>query len=375
MQFGIFSVSDITRNPVTGRTPSEAERIDAIVQIARRADEVGLDVFAIGEHHNPPFFSSSPTTLLAHIAGADGADRPQHRGHAHHDERPGEDRRGLRDAPAPGQGPAGPDARAREHRAGLSLVRPGHPQGARARAGELQPAAPAVARGRRRLGGRLPHAAAGLHLDSPPVGRRSAVRLARRDPHARDRRAGRVLRQRLLRQQHPGAQLPLQAARRPLPPALRALRPRDPGAGDRRARRARVHRQALAGRRPRVPSVLRGLADLRQELPARGLHGRDAAERRQPAGGDREDAGVPGGLRRLPAPALERRLDGPAAARRRWSRSSCWAPRSCPSCARRWRRAASRACPTRRRTPACGARSTATPSLAGRARTPTAATT
>jgi putative FMN-dependent luciferase-like monooxygenase len=68
MQFGIFSVSDITPNPVTGRTPSEAERIEAIVQIARRADEVGLDVFAIGEHHNPPFFSSSPTTLLAHIA-------------------------------------------------------------------------------------------------------------------------------------------------------------------------------------------------------------------------------------------------------------------------------------------------------------------
>ena len=68
MQFGIFTVSDISRNPVTGYTPSEAERIDAIVRIAQRADEVGLDVFAIGEHHNPPFFSSSPTTLLAHIA-------------------------------------------------------------------------------------------------------------------------------------------------------------------------------------------------------------------------------------------------------------------------------------------------------------------
>ena len=68
MQFGIFSVSDVTRNPATGHTPSEAERIKAIVKIAQRADEVGLDVFAIGEHHNPPFFSSSPTTLLAHIA-------------------------------------------------------------------------------------------------------------------------------------------------------------------------------------------------------------------------------------------------------------------------------------------------------------------
>ena len=68
MQFGIMSVSDITRDPVTGYTPSEAERIDAIRQIAVKAEEVGLDVFAIGEHHNPPFFSSSPTTLLAHIA-------------------------------------------------------------------------------------------------------------------------------------------------------------------------------------------------------------------------------------------------------------------------------------------------------------------
>src|ERR1700745_2989504 len=68
MQFGIFSVSDITRDPVSGETPSEAERITAITQIAQKTEEVGLDVFAIGEHHNPPFFSSSPTTLLAFIA-------------------------------------------------------------------------------------------------------------------------------------------------------------------------------------------------------------------------------------------------------------------------------------------------------------------
>src|SRR3954452_607797 len=68
MQFGIFSVSDITQNPITGVTPTEAERIQASVRLAKKADEVGLDVFAIGEHHNPPFFSSSPTTLLAHIA-------------------------------------------------------------------------------------------------------------------------------------------------------------------------------------------------------------------------------------------------------------------------------------------------------------------
>lgn len=68
MQFGIFTVGDVTPDPTTGRTPTEAERIRATVAIARKAEEVGLDVFATGEHHNPPFVPSSPTTLLAYIA-------------------------------------------------------------------------------------------------------------------------------------------------------------------------------------------------------------------------------------------------------------------------------------------------------------------
>lgn len=68
MQFGIFTVGDVTTDPTTGRTPSEHERIKATVAIARKAEEVGLDVFATGEHHNPPFVPSSPTTLLGHIA-------------------------------------------------------------------------------------------------------------------------------------------------------------------------------------------------------------------------------------------------------------------------------------------------------------------
>src|SRR3954451_22293190 len=68
MQFGVFSVSDLTTDPTTGRTPSESERIAAVVAIAKKVEEVGLDVFALGEHHNPPFFSSSPTTTLAYLA-------------------------------------------------------------------------------------------------------------------------------------------------------------------------------------------------------------------------------------------------------------------------------------------------------------------
>src|SRR5881398_1674810 len=68
MQFGIFSVGDVTPDPTTGRTPSERERIKAMVTIAQKAEEVGLDVFATGEHHNPPFVMSSPTTYLGYVA-------------------------------------------------------------------------------------------------------------------------------------------------------------------------------------------------------------------------------------------------------------------------------------------------------------------
>ena len=68
MQFGVFTVGDVTPDPTTGRSPSEAERIQAMVAIALKAEEVGLDVFATGEHHNPPFVPSSPTTLLGFIA-------------------------------------------------------------------------------------------------------------------------------------------------------------------------------------------------------------------------------------------------------------------------------------------------------------------
>lgn len=69
MQFGIFTVGDVTTDPVTGATVTEHERIKATVAIAKKAEEVGLDVFATGEHHNPPFAApANPPVLLAAIA-------------------------------------------------------------------------------------------------------------------------------------------------------------------------------------------------------------------------------------------------------------------------------------------------------------------
>ncbi len=69
MQFGIFTIGDVTTDPTNGQTPTENERIKATVAIARKAEEVGLDVFATGEHHNPPFVApANPPVLLANIA-------------------------------------------------------------------------------------------------------------------------------------------------------------------------------------------------------------------------------------------------------------------------------------------------------------------
>ncbi|MDT7798582.1 MAG: hypothetical protein QOI78_2015, partial [Actinomycetota bacterium] len=62
MQFGIFGVGDPAADPATGRAPTEHERIKRMVETAVRAEEAGLDVYATGEHHHPPFVPSSPTT-------------------------------------------------------------------------------------------------------------------------------------------------------------------------------------------------------------------------------------------------------------------------------------------------------------------------
>jgi putative FMN-dependent luciferase-like monooxygenase len=67
MEFGIFTVGDVTTDPTTGRTVTEHERIKNTVTIAKKAEEVGLDVVALGQHHNPPFVASAPTTTMAYI--------------------------------------------------------------------------------------------------------------------------------------------------------------------------------------------------------------------------------------------------------------------------------------------------------------------
>ena len=100
MQFGIFSVGDVSTDPTTGQTISEHERIQQMVELALTSEQLGLDVFATGEHHNPPFVPSSPTTFMGYVAAQDQHAHPVDGDDAHHDQRPGQDRRGLRVPPA-----------------------------------------------------------------------------------------------------------------------------------------------------------------------------------------------------------------------------------------------------------------------------------
>ena len=69
MQFGIMTIGDVTQDPTTSTTSTEHERIRSTVEITKKAEEIGMDVFATGEHHNPPFVApANPPVLLANIA-------------------------------------------------------------------------------------------------------------------------------------------------------------------------------------------------------------------------------------------------------------------------------------------------------------------
>lgn len=69
IEFGIDSFGDRPRND-RGEVVSHAEAIRAAVAEAVLADEIGIDVVALGEHHRPEYAISSPETVLAGIATA-----------------------------------------------------------------------------------------------------------------------------------------------------------------------------------------------------------------------------------------------------------------------------------------------------------------
>ena len=68
MQIGIDSFAAAIQDPETGTTISPTERLNNLLEEIELADQVGLDVFGIGEHHRPEFLDSAPTIILAAAA-------------------------------------------------------------------------------------------------------------------------------------------------------------------------------------------------------------------------------------------------------------------------------------------------------------------
>jgi probable LLM family oxidoreductase len=68
MQIGIDSFAAAISDPVTGATLSPVERMRHLIEEIELADQVGLDVFGIGEHHRAEFLDSAPVVILAAAA-------------------------------------------------------------------------------------------------------------------------------------------------------------------------------------------------------------------------------------------------------------------------------------------------------------------
>ena len=62
MELGLATFADLS----SGVSPEQ--RMRDLLEEAELAEQVGLDVFAIGEHHRPDFLISSPVVALAAIA-------------------------------------------------------------------------------------------------------------------------------------------------------------------------------------------------------------------------------------------------------------------------------------------------------------------
>jgi probable LLM family oxidoreductase len=68
MEIGVDSFAIAISDPVTGLTTKPVARLHQLLDEIELADQAGLDVFGIGEHHRAEFLDSAPTVILAAAA-------------------------------------------------------------------------------------------------------------------------------------------------------------------------------------------------------------------------------------------------------------------------------------------------------------------
>lgn len=68
MEIGISTFVETSPDVQTGEVMSHAQRIREVVEEIVLADQVGLDVYGVGEHHRKDYAASSPAVILAAAA-------------------------------------------------------------------------------------------------------------------------------------------------------------------------------------------------------------------------------------------------------------------------------------------------------------------
>jgi len=68
MEIGVYTFADLGIHPVTKASITPRQRMLNLVEEIEIADQLGLDVFAVGEHHRPDYLISSPSVVLGAAA-------------------------------------------------------------------------------------------------------------------------------------------------------------------------------------------------------------------------------------------------------------------------------------------------------------------
>ena len=89
MELGVDTFGDLTPDPQTGRTIGTGERYREILAAAKLAEDVGLDLFGVGEHHRLDLPISAPPVVMAAIAASTKRIRLVRCGHDPQHVRPG----------------------------------------------------------------------------------------------------------------------------------------------------------------------------------------------------------------------------------------------------------------------------------------------
>ena len=274
--------------PDDGPDADRARADQGDLAIAKKAEEVGLDVVRHRRAPQPAVHRLRADHDARLHRGADRADHPVDRDHADHHDRPGADRGELRQAPAPLRRPRRPDDGPRQHRPGLPVVRQGHP------------------RRHPRWRSRTTTCCTGSGARTSWTGRASSVRRCRASPPRLGRWTAYPRSCGTARSAPPRSPSRRRTTATASSPTTSSGRRRTPSGWSTSTARRFEHyghgtadqaivglggqvfmRTQQPGRRPRVPPVLRQRPGLRPRPVAGGLHRADPADRRLAAAGHR----------------------------------------------------------------------------------------